>query len=97
MNPKVLPYCHLPGSSMCTIIQLKATSAPVFPVKYTALRQASKGKPISASCITEDSSMSAAAEHSKITHREKQNFPLPAFITLRPLIYRLPEVHFIGS
>lgn len=97
MNPKVLPYYHLPGSSMCTIIQLKATSAPVFPVKYTALRQASKGKPISASCITEDSSMSAAAEHSRIAHREKQNFPLPAFITLQPLSYRLPEVHFVGS
>jgi hypothetical protein len=48
------------------MIQLKATSAPMFPVKYTAFRHASRGKPISASCITDDSSMSEAAEHNRI-------------------------------
>lgn len=81
---------------MCTIIQLKATSAPVFPVKYTAFLQASKGKPISASCITEDSSMSEAAEHSRASHREKQDCALAS----NALVYRLPEdrqVHFIES
>lgn len=51
---------------MWTMIQLKATSAPIFPVKYTAFRHASRGKPISASCITDDSSMSEAMGHNRI-------------------------------
>lgn len=51
---------------MWTMIQLKATSAPIFPVKYTAFRHASRGKPISANCITDDSSMSDATQHNRI-------------------------------
>lgn len=66
-DSKAIPFSnHLPGSSMWTMIQLKATSAPIFPVKYTAFRHASRGKPISANCITDDSSMSDATENNRI-------------------------------
>ena len=81
----ILFLSHVPGSSMWTMIQLKATSAPIFPVKYTAFRHASRGKPISASCITDDSSMSDAAEHNRAFWCKKVN-PLLVSASLHPLL-----------
>lgn len=82
---------HLPGSSMWTMIQLKATSAPIFPVKYTAFRHASRGKPISASCITDDSSMSDATEHTGYSGVKKSTLFLLVLASLRPLSTCYPK------
>lgn len=88
---KTIPFSdYLPGSSMWIMIQLKATSAPIFPVKYTAFRHASRGKPISASCITDDSSMSEATEHNRTFWGQKVN-SLPVLASLHPFTHLLSK------